>query len=73
MSVFFRIMPLGRKNGKPGASSCIMKRVHFAADLAMVALLGLFEHAQMLVELFFSGEGGAVDAGEHLVVLSPFQ
>ena len=35
----------------------------------MVALLGLLEQAQVLVELLLRGEGGAVHAGEHLVVL----
>ena len=48
---------MGRKNG------------HLAADLAVVALLGLLEQAQVLVELLLRGKGGAVHAGEHLVVL----
>ena len=35
----------------------------------MVALLGLLQHVQVLVELLLGGKGDAVDAGEHLVVL----
>ena len=45
------------------------KEVHLAADLAVVALLGLLQHVHVLVELFLGGKGDAVDAGEHLVVL----
>ena len=45
------------------------KEVHLAADLAVVALLGLLQHVHVLVELFLGGKGNAVDAGEHLVVL----
>ena len=60
---------VGKEEREAGGLVAHHEEVHFAADLAVVAFLGLFEHAQMLVELFFGGEGGAVDAGEHLVVL----
>ena len=45
------------------------EQVHLATDLAVVALLGLLEHAQVLVELVFGGKRRAVHAREHLVVL----
>ena len=39
---------------------------HLLADLAVVALLGLFQHHQVLVQHGLLGEGDAVDAGELL-------
>ena len=39
------------------------------AELAVVPLLGLLHHGEVLVEVLLVLEGGAVDAGEHLVVL----
>ena len=44
------------------------EEVHLATDAAMVALLGLLEHGEMRLELVLGGEGGAVHAGEHLVL-----
>src|SRR5438093_2540684 len=43
--------------------------VELAAELAVVALLRLFEPPQMLVELLLREPGGAVDALEHRVPL----
>ena len=37
-------MPLGRKNGKPGPSSQQHEQTQLLAELAVVALLGFFEH-----------------------------
>ena len=65
----FQNHAVGKEEREAGSLVAHHEEVHFAADLAMVALLGLFEHAQMFVELFFGGKGDAVDAGEHLVVL----
>ena len=44
-----------------------MEQVQLAADAAVVALLGLFEAVQVVIELLLVGPGGAVDALEHLV------
>ena len=60
---------VGQEEREAGGLVAHHKEVHFAADLAMVALLGLLQHVHMLVELFLGGKGDAVDAGEHLVVL----
>ena len=45
-----------------------MEQVHLAAELAVVALLGLFHVLEIFVELFLLGEGGTVDAREHFAV-----
>ena len=45
-----------------------MEQVHLAAELAVVALLGLLDLLEIGVELLLLGEGGAVDAREHLAV-----
>src|SRR5271166_4481226 len=45
-----------------------VKQIHFTAELAVIALLGLLDLLEMGIELFLPGEGGAVDAGEHLAL-----
>ena len=45
-----------------------MEEVHLAAELSVVALLGLLQHVQVMVELRLVGPGGAVDARQHRVV-----
>ena len=45
------------------------EEIHLAADLAVVALLGLFKHVQMLIELRLGGKRRAVYSREHLVRL----
>ena len=44
-----------------------MEQVELAADAAMVALLGLLEPVQVVLELLLVAPRGAVDALEHLV------
>ena len=46
-----------------------VKQIEFAAQLAVVALFGLFQHAQVGFLVFLLGPGRAVDALEHLVVV----
>ena len=60
---------VGQEEREAGGLVAHHKEVHLAADLAVVALLGLLQHVHVLVELFLGGKGDAVDAGEHLVVL----
>ena len=60
---------VGQEEWEAGGLVAHHKEVHLAADLAVVALLGLLQHVHVLVELFLGGKGDAVDAGEHLVVL----
>ena len=47
-----------------------MEQVHLAAELAVVALLGFLDLLEVGVELLLLGEGGAVDARQHLAVAS---
>ena len=60
---------VGQEEREAGGLVAHHENVHLAADPAVVALLGLLEQAQVLVELVFGGKGRAVDADEHLVVL----
>ena len=46
-----------------------MEQVHFIAELAVVALGGLFEPEQMLVQLLLVEPAGAVNAAEHRIGL----
>jgi hypothetical protein len=59
------VQPWACQNTGAGAFLLEVEQVHLAAELAVVALLGLFELVQIGVELFLLGEGGAVDAGQH--------
>ena len=60
---------VGEEHGQTLAHQVVgHEEVHLATDLAVVALSGLGQLLQVLVELGLRGEGGAVDAGEHLVL-----
>ncbi len=59
---------VGVPEHRAGAFLLEVEQVHLAAELSVVALLGLFELMQIRVELLLLGEGGAVDAGQHRVV-----
>jgi hypothetical protein len=50
-----------------------VEQVQFAAQLAVVALFGLFQHRQVLLQVVLGGPGRAVDALQHLVRWSPRQ
>ena len=67
-----RILQLGAV-GKPEREARPLvgehEQLHLLADLAVVALLGLFHHALVFGQLLLRREGDAVDAREHLVVL----
>ena len=60
---------VGQEEREAGGLVAHHKEVHLAADLTVVALLGLLQHVHVLVKLFLGGKGDTVDAGEHLVVL----
>ena len=61
--------PLGWKKIRPGPGQLLdAEQIELLAELAMVALLGLFEPLEVLVELLLREERRAVDA-LHLVVL----
>ena len=47
------------------------EKLHFLANLAMVAFLGLFQELQILLEVFLLGEGNPVNTGQHLAILIP--
>jgi hypothetical protein len=47
-----------------------VEQIELPAELAMVALLGFFQHVQVGVEFFLLRPGGAVDALQLLVLLS---
>jgi hypothetical protein len=46
-----------------------VEQVQLAAQLAVVALFGLFQHVQVLRQLVLAGPGRAVDALQHLVAV----
>ena len=45
-----------------------MEQVEFAAELAVVALFGLLQAHQVLLQVFLAGPGRAVHALKHLVL-----
>ena len=46
-----------------------VEQVEFAAELAVVALLRLLDHGQVLLQLVLRSPGRAVDALQHLVAV----
>ena len=46
-----------------------VEQVELAAQAAVIALLGLLEHREVLLQLLLRGPGRAVDALEHLVAM----
>ena len=46
-----------------------MEQVQLAAELAVVALLGFFDHAQMVLQVFLGGPGRAVNTLQHGVAV----
>ena len=65
--------PLGHPEDQPPSDQwrdC--EQAQLLADLAVIALPGLFELRQMGIEILLVEEGGAVDALEHLAVGLPF-
>jgi hypothetical protein len=46
-----------------------VEQVELAAELAVVALLGLLQHRQVLLQVVLAGPGRAVDALQHLVAV----
>jgi hypothetical protein len=63
------VQPLGCQNTVPGAVLVDVEQVQFAAQLAVVALLGLLQHRQVLLQVVLGGPGRAVDALQHLVAV----
>ena len=59
---------MGRKNGKPGCLLAHHEDVHFTADAAVVALFGLFEVMQVLVQIGLLEECRAVQTLQLLAV-----
>ena len=60
---------VGQEEGEADGLVAHHEQLHFLADLAVVAAGGLLHQLQVRVQLLLGGEGDAVDAGEHLVVL----
>jgi hypothetical protein len=50
-----------------------VEQVHLAAELAMVALLGLFQHVKIAFEVLLVRPGSAIDARQHRLLESPRQ
>ena len=63
--VWNRVQPLGCQKIVARPLLLEMEQVHFAAQAAMVAALGLLDLLEIGVEVFLFGEGGGVDALEH--------
>ena len=59
---------VGMPEDLPGGLFLHMEQVHFAAQFAVVAFGGFFQHMQMGFELFLVGEGHAIDALQHRAV-----
>ena len=60
---------LGIEEREARALVADVKQVQLAAQLAVVALFGLLDAVQVLLELLLGGESGCVDSAEHLVML----
>ena len=60
---------LGEEEGEAGALVKDVEQVELAAQLAVVALLGLLKALHIGVQILAAGEGRAVDALQHLVFL----
>ena len=64
---------LGMEEDQPGAGEFLnAEKIELLAELAVVALLRLFELVEVLVKVFFREPGSAVDALELLVFLVAF-
>ena len=61
---------LGEEEREAGAFLHRVKQIQLAAQLAVVALFGLFQAGEVGVQLFAGFEGRAVDALEHLVLFA---
>ena len=65
-----RTVPFGCHRGRPGPHLVVEEeQLQVAPQAAVVPLLRLLQHAQVAVEGLAAGEGGAVDALQHLVAL----
>ncbi len=63
-------VPLGSQSGRPGPNLFVEDEdLQLTAQFAMIALLGLFQHVEMLLEFLLVAPGRAVDALQHRVVL----
>ena len=60
---------LGVPEHQAGRMVVDVEQVQLAAQLAVVALFGLFQHGQVLLQLVLGGPGRAVDALQHLVAV----
>src|SRR5690349_8110746 len=60
---------LGMEEGRGRRLRVEAVKVQLAAQLAMVPLLRLLQTVDVLVQLLLRGEGGAVDAAQHRVLL----
>lgn len=59
---------IGQESGEAGALIKDIEELQFLAQLAVVTLLGLFQHLQMGIQLALLGEGYAIDTAQHLVL-----
>ena len=71
--VLFDLLPQHPALGVPkhGAGGVFVdvEQIEFAAELAVVPLLGLFQHGQVLLQIFFAGPGRAVNALQHFIAV----
>src|SRR5262249_37401790 len=61
--------PVGQPERRARRDVVEVEQVQLASELSMVALLGLFQPPQVLVELLLAEPGGAVDPLKHRVLL----
>ena len=61
----------GQPEGRPRGHVVELEEVELTSQLAVIALLGLLEPPEVLVQILLGEPGGAVDALEHRVLLAP--
>ena len=61
--------PVGKEEREPGALLHDGEDAELLSEPAVVPLLGLLDHSEVLLQVLLGLPGGSVDPGEHLVVL----
>ena len=61
--------PLGVPEHQAGRVVVDVEQIQFAAELAVVALFGFFQHGQVLLQVFLAGPGRAIDTLQHFIAM----
>ena len=60
---------LGMPKNQTGCVVINMEQVQLASQFAVIALFGLFNHGQVLLQLILAGPGRAINALQHLILV----